>query len=425
MRRCSWQRSSQQSVQRGAFQYAVDERSVTHLLAEAVASTHSSAHGPCVRPSAARGGSPRRGILAGEFLSTGTALGRPAREETLRLRREALELEKKRPRPLATPTLPDARRRRPKERNRSSENTGSTRKRPARDLAVVICGFGRLGGAMALGLKAAGFGQSRCFRARMSRFAAPSTERYPGDHEALQWAPKLCLFAVPDSVFRRVSRRCSAIWGRDRARPLRRTLDLAVFGQDAATLTQSFPADSFPSVLARSRTRATCSGRSLGRTDAGWVALMTTPELEAAGLGLTASFTWAISLALPTTPGRCSARVGSPRCSPPRWTRSTRRASTTSRRWRPLLPQMHSALRGITQPGARAASPAPWPGEMLATVEAHLRALPAELAKLYRLLSLPRAHADASFQIEARERVGEGAPADVTLRKTLLSSRSG
>ncbi|MFZ5469981.1 MAG: DUF2520 domain-containing protein [Myxococcota bacterium] len=257
-------------------------------------------------------------------------------------------------------------------------------RRPKGKPQVVVVGFGRLGGALSLGLKRAGWPVSVFPRSGDSVRRVTKMNLPLADHDALREAD-LCLLAVPDSA---VGWLASTL--REEVDPqtalvhLAGALDLTAFGTDPEMLRR--PRGSFHPLCAVSDPLADLSGHSVALA-ASDRALMPSlwrmalalrmkpievPEARRAVYHAGAVMSAGLVVALLSAAQECFAEAG----------------IDEDTALLALLPLLRSALQGVEERGLARGLTGPVARGDLAVVQAHLAALPAELASIYRSLSL-------------------------------------
>jgi predicted short-subunit dehydrogenase-like oxidoreductase (DUF2520 family) len=273
---------------------------------------------------------------------------------------------------------------------------------------LVVTGFGRLGGALALGLRGSGW-QVKVFPRSGDSVRRAAALRFElADHDALR-AAEVCLIVVPDNAVGKVAKMLQADISATAALVhCSGALDLGAFGSDPST--ERRPRGSFHPLSAVSSARDDLSGHAVALSatsrsllavleqmaadlgmfpihvpEAGRAAYHAGAVISAAGLvALTSAATEALGLAGIDAKTALSA----------------------------LLPLMRSALRGIERRGLARALTGPLIRGDVSVIRANLSALPPELARLYRDLAL-RALSLAAAQLPKETRAAvEGALAD-------------
>lgn len=266
------------------------------------------------------------------------------------------------------------------------------RRRPA----VVIIGFGRLGGALALGLKRSGWPVSVLPRSDASVRRAAELGLRLAEHEALS-AAELCVLAVPDKVVASLARELLPDLGPETALVhCAGALDLTVFGERGP-----HPSGSFHPLCAISDPEDSIAGHAVALA-ASTPALLASLRRMAVDLGLSAievpearraAYHAGAVLSAGGVVALAASAVGA----------LVEGGVEEEQALAALLPLMKSAIRGMEQRGLAKGLTGPIPRGDVEVVRAHLRALPEELAALYRLLSL-RALALAGSRLTAETR---------------------
>ncbi len=274
---------------------------------------------------------------------------------------------------------------RPAHRKKPSPAKWRTRERSrARRPTIAIVGFGRVGGALALGLKRAGWPIAVLPRSDASVRRAAALNLQLAEHEALK-AAQLCLLAVPDAAVPAVAKTLTADVGPDTAFiHCAGALDLSAFGEDPSMLRRA--RGSFHPLAAVSDPSDPLEGHSVALS-ASTRALMGTLELMAADLGMTplevpearrGAYHAGAVLAAGGVVSLLAAAV-----------EALREAGIEEEQaLKALMPLSQSALAGVQQRGLSRALTGPVARGDLAVVQSHLTSLPAELATLYRALAL-------------------------------------
>jgi predicted short-subunit dehydrogenase-like oxidoreductase (DUF2520 family) len=249
---------------------------------------------------------------------------------------------------------------------------------------VVIVGFGRLGGALAVGLKKAGWPVAVLPRSDQSVRRAAKLNLPLADHDMLRSA-NLCVLAVPDTVVGYVANKVRGDLGDDTALlHCAGALDLSVLGTDPEMIRR--PRGSFHPLCA-----------------------VTDPldELEGHSVALAASqrelmpVLWRMALALRLTPlevpeaRRAAYHAGAVMSAGLLVSLASAAVAAMEQAGiledqavAALTPLMRSAIRGLEERGLSRALTGPVSRGDLSVVQAHLAALPADLAEIYRTLSL-------------------------------------
>jgi predicted short-subunit dehydrogenase-like oxidoreductase (DUF2520 family) len=274
---------------------------------------------------------------------------------------------------------------RPPHRKKKSPAKWRTRERSrARRPSVAIVGFGRVGGALALGLKRAGWPVTVLPRSDASVRRAAEMNLQLAEHEALK-AAQLCILAVPDAAVAAAAKTLTADVGPDTAFiHCAGALDLSAFGEDPAMLRRA--RGSFHPLAAVSDPSDVMEGHAVALS-ASTRALMSALELMAADLGLTpievpearrGAYHAGAVLAAGGLVSLLSAA-----------TEALREAGISEEQaLKALLPLARSALNGVEERGLSRALTGPVARGDIAVVQSHLTALPAELATIYRALAL-------------------------------------
>lgn len=249
--------------------------------------------------------------------------------------------------------------------------------------SVVIVGYGRMGGAMALGLKRAKWNVSVLPRSQESVRRAASHGVRLADHDDLK-AASLCLLAVPDAQVQNAAE--LVLEDLSTNTPLVHlsgALTLVAFGH--AAIESGRPLGSFHPLAAISDPLDRLEGHTAA-------VAATSPALEhqldtlAAALGVK-------TLQVPET-GRAAYHAGAvlsagllvgladAAVSSLEHAGLDRQQSLEA-----LLPLMQSALRGLATRGFEKGLTGPVVRGDVGVVQAHLDALPPELGSIYRLLS--------------------------------------
>jgi len=269
---------------------------------------------------------------------------------------------------------------RPKQRKAGWQTRESDRR--ARQ-PIVIVGFGRMGGALGVGLHRAGWKVSAFPRSAESLRRAANVGVPIADQEAFREAG-LCLLAVPDAAVREAARSVLPDLGASTALVhCAGALSLGAFGDEPEVL--SHPRGSFHPLVAVSDPRDDLSGHTAALS-------ATTPKLMAvlrkmaadlqlraievpeanraayhAGAVLSAGGLVALASAAVSALGAAGISEGDAVAA--------------------LLPLMRSALRGVEQRGLAKGLTGPVVRGDAGVVRAHLAALPPDVARLYRELS--------------------------------------
>lgn len=270
-----------------------------------------------------------------------------------------------------------ARAKRPKE-------AAPRRRRAPQGPRVVVVGLGRLGGALARGLRKAGWPVAVLPRSDESVRRAIDLKLTLADHDSLKQAA-LCVLAVPDAV---VGRMAAAL--RDDLSPRAAlvhcagALDLSAFGTDPEMIRR--PRGSLHPLCAVSDPTDELAGHAAA--------------LAASQKDLLAVL-WKMALALRMRPievpearraayhaGAVMAAGGVVALASAAVAAFAEAGVLEDQALAALLPLMRSAVRGVETRGLTRGLTGPVARGDLSVVEAHLSALPAELANIYRALSL-------------------------------------
>ncbi|MDP1824458.1 MAG: DUF2520 domain-containing protein [Archangium sp.] len=246
---------------------------------------------------------------------------------------------------------------------------------------VVIVGFGRVGGAIALGLREAGWDVAVLPRSADSVRKAASLRVFLADHDDLR-AAQLCILAVPDSAVVPAMELVEEDLGPSTALVhCSGALPLATF----ATARTRRPVGSFHPLAAISDPKDSLSGHTvaLASTDR---TLHANLERMAAALGMS-------PLEVPET-GRTAYHAGAVLSAGLLVALLDGAVSALEEAGlhrdvaiKALLPLSASALRGVSSRGLEKGLTGPVVRGDVGVVQAHLESLPPELGSLYRLLS--------------------------------------
>lgn len=247
--------------------------------------------------------------------------------------------------------------------------------------AVVVVGFGRIGGAICLGLKAAGWTVSTLPRSGDSVRRAAAQRIALADHDALKSA-KLCILAVPDSAVHVAAELVEADLGPQTGLVhCSGALALSVF----AGLKSKRGFGSFHPLAAISDAKDSLAGHTVAIAS-------TTKELNALLVKL-ASALKMTPLEVPET-GRGAYHAGAVLSAGllvsllDAAVASFEEAGLSREEaLKALLPLSQSALRGAEARGLERGLTGPVVRGDVSVVQAHLEALPPELGSIYRLLS--------------------------------------
>ncbi|MFO0599041.1 MAG: DUF2520 domain-containing protein [Myxococcaceae bacterium] len=255
-------------------------------------------------------------------------------------------------------------------------------RRSASPPRVVIVGFGRIGGALALGLKRAGWTVSVLPRSAESVRRAALARLALADHETLREA-QVCVLAVPDAAVGPALELVEEDLGAQTAVVhCSGALPLAVFAQ-ARGKKRAF--GSFHPLAAISDQRDSLSGHT--------VALASTDRALHAVLVRMAEALEMNTLEVPET-GRAPYHAGAVLSAGLLAALLDAAVSAfeeagldRDEALRALLPLSKSALRGVEARGLEKGLTGPVVRGDVSVVQAHLESLPTELGSLYRLLS--------------------------------------
>ncbi len=266
--------------------------------------------------------------------------------------------------------------------------------------SLVIVGFGRTGGALALGLQRAGWPLRIFPRSGKSTRRAAALHLPLADHEALQQAD-LCIFAVPDNAVPLAAKMLQADLGAETALiHCSGALDLSAFGSEPGILER--PRGSFHPLVAISDPEDDLSGH--------WVALSaTTDRLHEVLLAMARSLRF-LPLEVPESgraayhAGAVLAAAGAVALASSAVAAFAQAGVDEATAQSALLPLMRSALLGIERRGLSRAVTGPIIRGDVSVIRSHLDALPAELRSLYRDLTL-RALALVRAQLPKETRI--------------------
>lgn len=279
--------------------------------------------------------------------------------------------------------MPARRAARPRRTPKGPTRSTRTRQKPEHP-RILIVGFGRMGGALALGLKRAGWPVTVFPRSGESLRRAAEFGLVIADHDDLRDAD-LCIFAVPDTVVAPLSQNLLLDLGLSTALVhCAGALDLSVFGTSpmiARRMRGSFHplvAVSDPQDPLEGHTAAlSATGRPLMQTlkrmaeDLG-LQTIEVPEARRAAYHSGAVLAAGGMVALLGAAVEALVEAGIP----------------PEDALRALVPLTQSALHGVEQRGLVRGLTGPVKRGDLAVVQSHLAALPGDLAELYRALSL-------------------------------------
>ena len=273
-----------------------------------------------------------------------------------------------------------ARPRRPPVKPRRSSRKEPTPERPN----VVIVGFGRMGGALALGLKRSGWPVSVLPRSGASLRRAVALGIPIADLDSLEEA-SICMLAVPDGAVAAVAEQVLLELGLSTALVhCAGALDLSVFG--SGPMISRRMRGSFHPLAAVSDPEDPLEGHTVALSATGRP-LMTVLKRMAEDLSLHAievpeSKRAAYHAGAVLAAGGMVSLLASA-------VKAFEVAGIDEEdALRALLPLSRSALRGVEQRGLGPGLTGPVKRGDLAVVRAHLAALPEELGAIYRLLSL-------------------------------------
>ncbi len=274
---------------------------------------------------------------------------------------------------------------RPKRTKKPAPTRWGTRQRQARSKPkVVIVGVGRLGGALALGLKKAGWPCTVFPHSGDSVRRAVELKLKLAEHEDFREAD-LCLLAVPDHAVGRVAATVHDDLGPHTALlHCAGALDLSAFGGEREMVRR--PRGSFHPLCAISDSTDDLAGHSvaLAATDRALLATLfrmavalrlrplEVPEARRAAYHAGAVLAAGLAVGLISAASRAFEEAG----------------ILEDNALHALIPLTHSALRGVELRGLSRGLTGPVARGDVAVVEAHLRALPADVAAIYRVLSL-------------------------------------
>jgi predicted short-subunit dehydrogenase-like oxidoreductase (DUF2520 family) len=267
---------------------------------------------------------------------------------------------------------------------KKARKTRARKAAPARRPAtprVVIVGFGRVGGALALGLKDAGYDVTVLPRAADSVRKAASLKVFLADHDDLR-AAHLCILAVPDAAVGPAVELVEEDLGPQTALVhCSGALPLTVF----AHARTKRPVGSFHPLAAISDLKDPLGGHA--------VALAATDRALHAQLAQLAEALQMTPIEVPET-GRAAYHAGAVLSAGLAVALIDGAVSALQEAGldrevalKALLPLSQSALRGIGARGLERGLTGPVVRGDVSVVQAHLEALPPELGSLYRLLS--------------------------------------
>jgi len=258
-----------------------------------------------------------------------------------------------------------------------------TRPRVGEKPAIVVVGFGRLGGALSLGLHRTGWPISVFPRSAASVKRAAEWGLRLAEHEALR-AARICVLAVPDAVVGTLAQTLLPDLSIHAALVhCAGALSLAAFGDQPQILKRA--RGSFHPLCAVSSPEDALSGHAVALS-ASSAGLSRNLEWMAEDLGLT-------GIKVPEAQ-RAAYHAGAVLSAGGLVALASAAVQALGLAHLPedealaaLLPLMGSALRGLTQRGLSGAFTGPVVRGDAGVVRTHLEALPPELAALYRLLS--------------------------------------
>ncbi len=253
---------------------------------------------------------------------------------------------------------------------------------------VALVGFGRMGGAIALGLERAGWSVCTLPRSSDSVRRAAALGIKLADHDELR-AASLCLLAVPDGAVAQ-----SAVQVEEDLSPscalvhLSGALQLSVFAPDPAKVRR--PLGSFHPLAAVSDAHDPLAGHT--------VAIASTDKALTASLRRLAHALKLAPIEVPET-GRGAYHAGAVMSAglvvsllDAAVSALEHAGLARSQALAALLPLTRSALRGVETRGVERGLTGPVVRGDVAVVQAHLEALPADLGSIYRLLSRRALH---------------------------------
>ena len=258
-----------------------------------------------------------------------------------------------------------------------------TRPREGARPAVVVVGFGRLGGALSLGLHRAGWPLTVFPRSAASVKRAAELGLRLAEHDALR-AAKICVLAVPDAVVGTLAQTLLPDLSAHAALVhCAGALDLTAFGEQPQMLKRA--RGSFHPLCAVSSLEDELAGHAvaLSATSAGltrtleWMAedlrltAIKVPEAQRPAYHAGAVLSAGGLVSLASAAVQSLGLAGIPE----------------DAALEALLPLMKSALRGLEKRGLTGGITGPVARGDASVVRAHLKALPPELASLYRALS--------------------------------------
>lgn len=245
---------------------------------------------------------------------------------------------------------------------------------------MVIVGFGRVGGALALGMKQAGWRCAVLPRSGESVRRAARAGFTLADHDALK-AAALCILAVPDAAVPEAAALLADDLGAATALVhCSGALPLTAFGNAPTRPVASFhplaavsdPTDSLEGyAVAVAATSVQVKDLLFRLAEALGMKPLEVPETGRAAYHAGAVLSAGLLVALADTAVSVTEQAG-----------LSREVALQA-----LLPLMRSALRGVERRGLARALTGPVVRGDVGVVQAHLEAMPPELGAIYRLLS--------------------------------------
>lgn len=248
---------------------------------------------------------------------------------------------------------------------------------------VVVVGFGRVGGALALGLRDAGWEVSTLPRSGESVRRAASLKVVLADHDALRGA-ELCFLAVPDSAVAQAAELVEEDLN-PTAAVVHCSGALTLDGLGAAPQRSGRPVGSFHPLVAISDPLDSLEGASAAVAASGRDLLpllqrvartLQMKPVEVPETGRAAYHAGAVMSA-----GLLVALADAAVCA------LEHAGLSRDEALEGLLPLMRSALRGVETRGLARGLTGPVVRGDVSVVQAHLATLPADLGAIYRLLS--------------------------------------
>ncbi len=276
-------------------------------------------------------------------------------------------------------------RRAPTRSRRTRPSDVKPRTKASKRSPVVIVGFGRVGGALAVALRSAGWPVSVLPRSGEAVRRAAAMKVPLADHESLKSAG-FCILAVPDAAVASVSESIADDVAASTALVhCSGALPLTAFGTGSGKARTARGVGSFHPLTAISDGQTSLSGCS--------VAIACTNKEKLIELQQMAVAMGMVPIEVPET-GRAAYHAGAVLSAGLVVALADAAASALEEAGlehgeaiKALLPLMHSALRGIERVGVEKSLTGPIVRGDVAVVQAHLDALPAELGSIYRLLS--------------------------------------